>query len=650
MSLGRSNKKRKRDISENEIGSIDTLLDSALSHYDRQEYKQAAKDYKKVLGIDDEEYMALYGYGLTCYDLGKYERSLKYLNKALDQKPEDSAILNDKGVALETLGYNDEALQSYNDSIHFSDANYNRIDLLKNLSKEIVDRPQQVEEELTHENETLRDQLNQVEEELNKKEESLTQLKKELTAANEKTQLCEEANTLLQVNITSLEEEVFMAHDLQTQLMHDTQLYKQQLQSNVEEMILVKSLLIVQQDLKADAQKDLIEQVNHFKQKEYTKTVENLRLQTVIADLENEIKITTENKNQFQKEISDLKQQAQLTINKNKELQDRINHLNLIEIENSDFRIKVASLEKEIDAKNEVQAQLTKEIDDLKNKNESLNEENDSFNETMRDLKENLYSTRHENEHLINTNTENERLINTLNDAQSALQLRIASLDQNAKINADAALTEISNFKKQIKLLDKQKQDLENKVLESSENHKAEVLRLEVEKVQLENRVRDLEQQSTRRKRPTIVNTKNNAIINQAYLRAAKIPNSSGPNVKNSTSQPSSIYQPLIFSTQQTQLSRTPSPAPTFFAKNSSGMLRIASPENITAGNFLESILTEADPALPIQQSEYSNTRQTEINRYSFTGCVSNQSPSHESDSSEESQDILMSPFEFTRS
>ena len=86
-------------------------LQSAISHHQSGQLKQAVVVYKKVLETDPENSDALHLLGLVFHQSGQFTISVKLIKRALKVSPNQPDFLFDLANALRESGQFEEAVQ-----------------------------------------------------------------------------------------------------------------------------------------------------------------------------------------------------------------------------------------------------------------------------------------------------------------------------------------------------------------------------------------------------------------------------------------------------------------------------------------------------------------------------------------------------------
>ncbi len=90
-----------------------------ICHYlmANNKFKEAKRNYRKILKIDENDFTSLYNMGYIQSKLGFKKDAIKFYKIATKIKPDDASVHYNLGVVLENVGSNERALESYSASL-----------------------------------------------------------------------------------------------------------------------------------------------------------------------------------------------------------------------------------------------------------------------------------------------------------------------------------------------------------------------------------------------------------------------------------------------------------------------------------------------------------------------------------------------------
>src|SRR5579875_3651202 len=95
------------------------MLQAGIKHHQQGLLPQAVEMYSGVLQIDPDNAAALHLLGLIAHHYGRHEEALKLVRCAVTRRPNVAVFHNSHGVVLAALGRTREAVEEFQQALHF---------------------------------------------------------------------------------------------------------------------------------------------------------------------------------------------------------------------------------------------------------------------------------------------------------------------------------------------------------------------------------------------------------------------------------------------------------------------------------------------------------------------------------------------------
>jgi len=98
------------EISDEDLELLEQFLEYADKFFEEENFEEAILFYDRALGIDSNDFHALFGMAFTLDSISKYGEAISYYDKILAINPSDTDALDGKELALESLLKEEESL------------------------------------------------------------------------------------------------------------------------------------------------------------------------------------------------------------------------------------------------------------------------------------------------------------------------------------------------------------------------------------------------------------------------------------------------------------------------------------------------------------------------------------------------------------